>query len=345
MSNPKNKLKAVDFFCSIGNVSLGFKLAGIEVLGGIDINKSCKETYEKNIGAKFLPADVSNLNKKEVGKLFKIRRNQNNLIFAGCSPCQYYSNIKTDKTKSCSTRLLLADFHEFVDYYRPGYVFIENVPGLDTKPESPLGKFKAFLKENGYIFDDDLLNAKYFGVPQNRLRYVLIASRVKDKVKLPAGDKENVRTVKDAIGDPIKFPPIKHGCTDNSVFLHKSARLSPINLKRIKSTPHDGGSRLDWKDNRLQPACYKEHDGHTDVYGRMHWDKPSPAITTRFVSYSNGRYGHPEQDRAISLREGATLQSFPEDFVFYSNAQWTVAKMIGNAVPPLLAKSIAESLM
>ena len=149
MSNPKNKLKAVDFFCSIGGVSLGFKLAGIEVLGGIDIDKSCKETYEKNIGAKFLPADVSNLDKKEVGKFFKIRRNQNNLIFAGCSPCQYYSNIKTDKTKSGSTRLLLADFQEFVDYYRPGYVFIENVPGLDTKPESPLGKFKTFLKKSG----------------------------------------------------------------------------------------------------------------------------------------------------------------------------------------------------
>jgi DNA (cytosine-5)-methyltransferase 1 len=344
MPNPKNKLKAVDFFCSIGGVSLGFKMAGIEVLGGIDIDISCKETYEKNIRAKFLPADVSNLDKKEVGKFFKIRRNQNNLVFSGCSPCQYYSNIKTDKTKSCSTRLLLADFQEFVDYYRPGYVFIENVPGLDTKSESPLGRFKAFLKENGYIFDDDLLNAKYFGVPQNRLRYVLIASRVKDKVKLPAGDKENVRTVKDAIGDPVKFPLIEHGNIDESAFLHTSARLYPINLKRIKCTPHNGGSRLDWKDNSLQPACYRNHDGHTDVYGRMHWDKPAPTITTRFVSYSNGRYGHPEQDRAISLREGATLQSFPEDFIFYSNSQGTVAKMIGNAVPPKLAEAIGKSI-
>jgi len=319
MPKPKNKLKAVDFFCSIGGVSLGFKQAGIEVLGGIDIDKSCKETYEKNIRAKFLTADVSNLDKKEVGQFFKIERNQDNLVFVGCSPCQYYSNIKTDKTKSCNTRLLLADFQEFVDYYRPGYVFIENVPGLDYKPESPLGKFKFFLKENGYVFDDDVLNAKYFGVPQNRRRYVLIATRVKNKVKLPTGNKKNVKTVKDAIGDPIKFPPIQHGSTDNSGYLHNSARLSPVNLKRIKSTPRNGGSRLDWKDKSLQPACYKNHNGHTDVYGRMYWNKPAPAITTRFVSYSNGRYGHPEQDRAISLREGATLQSFPEDFIFYSN--------------------------
>ncbi|MFW5871796.1 MAG: DNA cytosine methyltransferase [bacterium] len=345
MVKSKNKLKAVDFFCSIGGVSLGFKQAGIEVLGGIDIDKTCKDTYEKNIEAKFLPADVSNLDKKEVGKFFRIRRNQKNLIFVGCSPCQYYSNIKTDKTKSCNTRLLLEDFQEFVDYYRPGYVFIENVPGLDKNPESPLGKFKTFLKENDYAFDDNVLNAKYFGVPQNRRRYVLVATRVKSEVKLPVGNKKNVKTVKDAIGDPIKFPPIKHGSTDNSGFLHSSARLSPANLKRIKSTPHNGGGRLDWKDKNLQPACYKNHDGHTDVYGRMYWDKPSPTITTRFVSYSNGRYGHPEQDRAISLREGATLQSFPEDFIFYSKSQGTVAKMIGNAVPPILAKKIVQSLI
>lgn len=344
MSKSEIKLKAVDFFCSIGGVSLGFKQAGIKVLGGIDIDSSCKETYEKNIGAKFLPADVSNLDKKEVGKTFKIRRNQNNLIFVGCSPCQYYSNIKTDKTKSCSTRLLLADFQEFVDYYRPGYVFIENVPGLDSKPESPLGQFKSFLKENGYVFNDDVLNAKYYGVPQNRRRYVLIASRVKQKLVLPEADKKNIKTVRQAIGDTNTFPEISHGTNDISHFNHSAAKLSPINLKRIKKTSHNGGGRMDWKGTPIDVPCYKDHDGHTDVYGRMYWDKPSPTITTRFVSYSNGRYGHPEQDRAISLREGATLQSFPEDFVFYSDSQGTVAKMIGNAVPPQLAKKIAESL-
>jgi DNA (cytosine-5)-methyltransferase 1 len=342
MAKPVKKLKAVDFFCSVGGVSLGFKQAGIEVLGGIDIDQSCQETYEKNIQAKFLPADVSNLDKKEVGKFFKIRRNQNNLVFVGCSPCQYYSNIKTDKTKSCKTRLLLADFQEFVDYYRPGYVFIENVPGLDRKPESPLGQFKSFLAENGYVFDDDVLNAKYYGVPQNRRRYVLIATRIKDDIKLPEANRKEIVTVKEAIGNPEKFPPIKHGSIDQSVFQHSSAKLSSINFKRINSTPHDGGGRLNWNDKNLQPACYDNHFGHTDVYGRMFWDKPSPAITTRFVSYSNGRYGHPEQNRALSLREGATLQSFPEDFIFYSNSQGTVAKMIGNAVPPKLAESIGK---
>jgi DNA (cytosine-5)-methyltransferase 1 len=345
MPNSKNKLKAVDFFCSIGGVSLGFQQAGIKVLGGIDIDESCKETYEKNIKAKFLPADVSNLKKEKVGSYFGIKKNQDDLIFVGCSPCQYYSNIKTHKEKSKNTRLLLADFQEFVDYYKPGYVFIENVPGLDKNPVSPLGKFKSFLAENGYIFDDDVLNAKYFGVPQNRRRYVLVASRIKKEIKLPEVDRENIKTVKQAIGDFRKFPPIKHGEKDCTAFVHSAARLSEINLKRIKATDHDGGGRLGWKDKILQPACYSNHKGHTDVYGRLFWDKPSPTITTRFVSYSNGRYGHPEQDRALSLREGATLQSFPEDYIFYSNSQGTIAKMIGNAVPPKLAESIGKALL
>ena len=340
------KLQVVDFFSSIGGVSLGFKQAGIEVLGGIDIDPSCKETYEKNIKAKFLTADVSNLDKKEVGKTFGIHRRQRNLVFVGCSPCQYYSNIKTDKTKSCSTRLLLEDFQEFVDYYRPGYVFIENVPGLDKNPNSPLGRFKLFLKNSGYIWDEGILNAKYYGVPQNRRRYILIATRIKKSIKLPMPDKKNIKTVRDAIGDTNIFKPIKAGYIDETPFRHSAAALKKINLKRIKSTPIDGGDRRSWKDNNeLQLNCYNNHNGHYDVYGRMFWDKPSPTITTRFVSLSNGRYGHPEQDRAISLREGATLQSFPLYFVFHSKNQGEIAKMIGNAVPPKLAKAIAKAFI
>lgn len=336
------QLKVVDFFCSIGGVSLGFKQAGIEVLGGVDIDPSCKETYEKNIDAKFLTEDVSQLNFKKVRKYFGIRRNQSNLIFVGCSPCQYYSNIKTDKKKSEKTRLLLADFQEFVAYFKPGYIFIENVPGLDHKEGSPLGQFKSFLKESGYIYDDDVLNAKYFGVPQNRRRYVLVATRIKKEIKLPKEDRKNIKTVKQAIGDYTKYPPISHGIKDNSPLVHSAAKLSPLNMKRIRKTPHNGGSRLDWNDPSLQPRCYDNHNGHTDVYGRMSWSNPSPTITTRFISYSNGRYGHPEQDRAISLREGATLQSFPEDFVFYTENQGAIARMIGNAVPPKLAEAIGN---
>lgn len=340
----KMGLKAVDFFCSAGGVTCGFKQAGIDVLGGIDIDPACKVTYEKNNNAKYLCADVSNLEKEKVAGTFRIKQNQDDLIFVGCSPCQYYSSIKTDKSKSRKTRLLLVDFQEFVDYYRPGYVFIENVPGLDHNPESPLGQFKLFLKREGYVFDDGVINAKYFRVPQNRRRYILLATRLKKEIKLPIENKNIIRTVKDAIGDYNLFAPVPAGNKDETPFAHTTASLTDINLRRIMSTPLSGGSRADWNDFSLQLECYKKHYGHSDVYGRMNWNKPSPTITTKFHSLSNGRYGHPEQNRAISLREGATLQSFPEDYIFYSESKGTIAKMIGNAVPPLLAKVIAETI-
>lgn len=339
-------LKAVDFFCSAGGVSCGFKQAGIEVLGGIDIDEKCKETYEKNIKAKFLCADIASLKKGILTSYFGIERNQDDLIFVGCSPCQYYSNIKTDKTKSKQTRLLLSDFQEFVEYYMPGYIFIENVPGLGRKKGSPLRKFKDYLTENGYWFKEDVLNAKYYRVPQNRKRYILIASRVTDNITLPKPDKKNIVSVKDAIGNTELFVPIKAGNRDSTAFLHTTSDLTEINLKRIRKTKKDGGGRKSWeKNSELQLKCYIGHKGHDDVYGRMYWNKPSPTITTKFNSYSNGRYGHPEQNRAISLREGATLQSFPLKYKFYSNNIGTIAKMIGNAVPPQLAKSIAFSIL
>jgi len=344
MNKDANQYYAIDFFCSAGGVTCGFKQAGINVLGGIDIDNNCKLTYEKNNNSKFLCANISTLNKKELSTFFKIKRKQNNLIFIGCSPCQYYSNIKTNKTKSSQSRLLLADFQEYVDYYRPGYIFIENVPGLDNRTDSPLSRFKNFLSNNNYYFEDGIINAKYFGVPQNRRRYVLIASRVNKNIKLPVCDKNRIITVRDSIGNFEIFKPIKAGTRDRTDFQHSSANLSYINLERIKRTKKNGGDRRDWEsDPNLKSKSF--NGSHYDVYGRMYWDKPAPTITTRFISYSNGRYGHPDQDRAISLKEGAILQSFPRDYKFYSDSLVAISKMIGNAVPPELAKRIAESLI
>lgn len=343
----KPVLKAVDFFCGAGGVSCGFRVAGIEVLGGIDIDAKFAKTFEGNNGAKFINKDVSNLAYDELSKLLPIETNDDNMIFVGCSPCQYYSNLKSDKTKSKGDRLLLDDFKEFVLYYLPGFVFIENVPGLETKSGSPLYKFKKALRKEGYVFDQNILNAKYFGVPQNRRRFVLIASRVTESVSLPKQirKKENLITVKRAIGNYKVFPKISAGTEDKSSFLHSSSRLSELNLERVKNTPKNGGSRKAWANNeRLQLECYKNHDGHHDVYGRLSWNKPAPTITTRFIYTSTGRYSHPEQNRAISLREGATLQSFPLDYCFYSTNKGAIATMIGNAVPPKLAEAIGQSL-
>lgn len=342
-----NQLKAVDFFCGAGGVTCGFSQIGIKVLGGIDIDPKFKKTYEANNRTTFINEDVSNLDPAKLKELLSIEKYDDNLIFVGCSPCQYYSNIKSDKKKSESGRLLLDDFKDFILYYKPGLVFIENVPGLETKAGSPLDRFKKALRKQGYCFDQNILNAKYFGVPQNRRRFVLIASRLMNGIELPKEqrDKKHIVSVKDAIGDYDKFPPIADGYRDITEFQHSTAKLSHINLQRVQKTPKNGGSRKAWEDDQnLQLDCYKNHDGHYDVYGRLTWEKPSPTITTRFIYTSTGRYSHPEQDRGLSLREGATLQSFPNNYQFYSSNQGAIATMIGNAVPPKLAVAIGGAL-
>ncbi|HMR81641.1 MAG TPA: DNA cytosine methyltransferase [Niabella sp.] len=346
-SDGLQNLQAVDFFCGAGGVTCGFKKAGIDVLGGIDIVEAFRETYEKNNRSVFAAKDVSNMKVKELQQIFPIRKNQDNLIFVGCSPCQYYSNLKSDKTKSRAGRLLLDDFKEFVLYYKPGFLFIENVPGLETKEGSPLSEFKSDLQKIGYVFDQMVLNAKYFGVPQKRSRFVLIGTRLMKTISLPKQnkDKSNIINVKKAIGDYSVFENVQAGYKDLTDFQHTVANLSEINLKRVKATPKNGGSRLSWSKNKnLQLNCYKKHDGHYDVYGRLCWEEPSPTITTRFIYTSTGRYTHPEQDRALSLREGATLQSFPLNYKFYSQSLGEIATMIGNAVPPKLAEAIGKSL-
>jgi DNA (cytosine-5)-methyltransferase 1 len=209
-----------------------------------------------------------------------------------------------------------------------------------------LGRFKQFLDRNGYNYSDNVLNAKFLGVPQNRRRYVLLATRVAGSISLPVEDRKSVQTVREAIGDSQTFPPIEAGHKDNSGFLHSTAKLTQINLQRIKKTPTDGGSRKAWADNpELQLKCYENYDGHTDIYGRLYWDRPAPTITTKFPSISNGRYGHPEQNRGLSLREGAILQSFSLTYKFYASSQGKISRLIGNAVPPRMAERIGTTFL
>lgn len=343
-----SSLRAIDFFCGAGGVTCGFNKSGIEVLAGIDIDSECKNTYEKNNkGAKFIQADISAYSPEQLIADTGITREDDNLIFIGCSPCQYYTIIQTSKEKSAKSKLLLEDFRDFVAYFRPGYVFIENVPGIETNTDSPLQSFKKFLKKEGYVFADKVVNAKYYNVPQNRRRYVLIATRVHPSISVPK-DRKNARmTVKHFIGKGTGFERISAGKTDKSRLQHSTAKLTDINIKRLKKTPKNGGTRLSWKNHRsLQLKCYKDKDDmFIDVYGRMYWDRPAPTITTKFLSITNGRFGHPSQTRGISLREGATLQSFPRSYRFYADKNETIARMIGNAVPPNMAKKVGDALV
>ncbi len=348
MRKKQAKLKAVDFFCGAGGMTNGFSKAGIKVLAGVDIDKDCKDTYEKNnIGSKFIEADIKKMQVEGLAELAGIKRNDDALVFIGCSPCQYWSIINTDKTKSKKSRNLLKDFQKFVEYYNPGFIVIENVPGLySKKKETPLTHFLRFLEEKKYVTDKGVLNASKHGVPQSRKRFLLVASRVSPKISLPQPTKK-VAIVKDFIFNEKKFYPIGAGHKDGTDFIHTTAGLSATNLKRLRITPKNGGTRMAWKDNpELQIKAYANKDDiFRDVYGRMRWGTPGPTITTKFFSISNGRFAHPEQDRPISLREGATLQTFDTKYKFFGNSMASIARQIGNAVPPELSKRIAKAII
>lgn len=342
-------LKAIDFFCGSGGMTYGLSKAGIKVLAGIDIAPDCRETYElNNPGSMFIQADIKRLPVKKLADLTWIKKDDDNLIFIGCSPCQYWSKINTDRSKSSATKNLLNDFKKFIDYYNPGYIIVENVPGiLQESKGSILPDFITFLHEKSYRTDYDVVNASYYGVPQLRKRFLLVASRVNKYIKLPPKIIADPPKVKDFIGSDKGFAPINAGVEDHSDFMHTTSKLSKKNLIRIKVTPHNGGTRHAWKDDpELQIEAYKDKDHiFRDVYGRMYWHRPAPTLTTRFLSISNGRFGHPDEDRGISLREGATLQTFPKSYIFRGPNQASIARQIGNAVPPELAKQIGKSII
>lgn len=342
------KLQAVDFFCGAGGMSLGLSKAGITILGGIDNDSDCGATYEKNIpGVQFIQHDISTLSAAELARRLKVKRNDPSLIFAGCSPCQFWSKIRTDKTKSKRTAFLLKQFEKFISYFRPGFIIVENVPGLiQRKKQSVLPGFIEFLDALGYAWSDGIINAHHYGVPQHRVRYLLIATRLTPTISLPAPEPNPLLTVSAFIGITNGFKNIAAGHRDLTNFQHTSSALSPRNLLRIQLTKKSGGDRTAWKDDEsLQISAYNGRDNiFRDVYGRMYWDRSAPTITTRFNSFSNGRFGHPDEDRAISIREGATLQTFPKDFVFQGTNLNSLARQIGNAVPPALAERIGRHL-
>ncbi len=347
-TNSIKRIKAVDFFCGGGGMSYGMKKAGIDVLAGIDYEKECKKTYEANIiGAKFIQVNVFDLKEQHLEKELNLKKNDDELLLIGCSPCQFWSIINTDRKKSEKSKNLLVEFERFVKYFNPGYVVVENVPGvLRKKKESGLEDFIIWLEENCYKVHFKVHNTNDFNVPQNRMRFTLIANRVSNtELKpLPAGGKKP--TVGDTIGIKNGFPKLNPGNKDpenkNTV-----AGLQPICVERMRYIKKDGGTRFDFAHiEHLQLKCFKKREkSFRDTFGRLWWDRPSSTITTKFYAVSSGRFTHPEEDRAISLGEGAALQSFPKDYKFHGTSIGSIARLIGNAVPPEYAKRIGLAII
>lgn len=344
---PAGDFKAIDFFCGGGGMTCGLSQAGIHVIAGVDFDKNAQATYEyNNPDSTFIHKDIRRLHSDYFERNFGIQRNDDHLILVGCSPCQYYSIINTDRTKSELSKMLLLNFARFVEYYKPGYVLVENVPGIVTNKESVLPQFLKKLAKMDYKVATDIVDMSHYGVPQSRRRFSLIATRLNHDISLPAKDNQ-VHTVADVLGERNGFPKITAGHRDSTPFAHTTAGLSDICLHRLAATPHNGGDRMSWKDDpNLQLPCYIGKDENfRDTYGRIWWDRPSPTITTKFFSISNGRFAHPDEDRALSIREGATLQTFPKDYEFKTNSIAAAARIIGNAVPCEYARRLGKTII
>ena len=333
--------EVVDLFCGVGALSHGLKLAGLDIKAGYDTDRNCRFAFEKNNSAKFYTRDVSKLTVSEISSHFSRKVPS---ILAGCAPCQPFSTYKQRYDEDPQWNLV-GHFARLAVAVMPDYVTMENVPTLlKYKNRKVFGDFVDILENAGYFVTWSIAKCEEYGIPQRRRRLVVLASK-SSKIVFNTGTSAAI-SVKDAIGN---LPPLTAGETDPTDNLHSASSLSGINLKRIRASK-PGGTWRDWP-FELRAECHKRPSGKTysGVYARMKWDEPSPTMTTQCYGYGNGRFGHPEQDRAISLREAAILQSFPRNYQFLPKQQKPslkeIGRWIGNAVPVKLAKAIGTQII
>ena len=337
------KISCVDLFCGAGGLTHGFKLEGLSVAAGVDIDPACKYPYEINNSARFIEKDVTALTPEEVGGWYG---SSNWRILAGCAPCQPFSTYsqRYDNMRDGKWSLLY-EFSRLAEELRPDVLTMENVAALER--HQVFKDFKSILSDIGYSVWHKVVDCANYGVPQNRKRLVLLASRHGAIELIPETHAPHQwRTVRELIDG---LPEIMAGDRCSLDSLHTASRLSPLNLKRIQASK-PGGSWSDWPEN-LVASCHRSSTGRTypSVYGRMEWDKPAPTMTTQCHGYGNGRFGHPKQNRAISLREAAILQGFPRSYRFVKPGDpiqfSVVGRLIGNAVPVDLGRAIARSIL
>ncbi len=332
----------VDIFCGVGGLSHGFVLEGFDVRAGVDVDPSCRYAYERNNHARFIAKSVKDIDAEIISALYAPGEPT---ILVGCAPCQPFSTYS--RKRSDEKWRLLAEFGRLAHEVQPDIVSMENVPRLRTFQRGKVyNEFLDTLTSSGYAVWEDVVDCAAYGVPQTRKRLVVLASRLGPiKLVQPTHGSLDQVTVRDTIA---QLPPIPAGGRDSEDPLHCASGLSSLNLKRIRAAL-EGGSWRDW-DDELVADCHKEATGrwYGSVYGRMSWDAPAPTITTQCNGFGNGRFGHPEQDRAISLREAALLQTFPMSYEFLPPDQHCAiaptARWIGNAVPVSLGRAIARSV-
>jgi DNA (cytosine-5)-methyltransferase 1 len=335
---------AVDMFCGIGGLTHGLVKENISVIAGYDIDKSCKYAFERNNNSIFIAKDIRQVTALELTSFYGSKRK----ILVGCAPCQPFSLYTNKKKENQDDKwALLYSFSRLISEIQPEIISMENVPQLaQFEKGKVLQDFINTLEKDSYFVTYKIVNAQDYGVPQRRKRLILFGSKHgKVDILPPTHPKSNYKTVKDAIGH---LSPIEDGIPDMQDPLHRARKLNDLNKKRILAT-REGGFWREW-DKSLWLECHKKESGKTfrSVYGRMVWNEVAPTMTTYCVGLGNGRFGHPEQNRAISLREAAIFQSFPERYDFIDpNVQFSsanIARQIGNAVPVQLGEVIGKTI-
>lgn len=338
---------AVDIFCGAGGLTRGLLDAGISVAAGYDVDEDCQFPYEhNNPGTEFKKISVADLKTETLAAHYPVGHVR---ILVGCAPCQTFSKYTQGLDNDDDPKWkLLDEFARLVCELKPDIVSMENVPELQR--HAIFDRFLDTLTAEGFHFTQErekqIVYCPDYGIPQHRRRLVIIASKLGpiEVIRATHSPKKR-RKVRDALGG---LPSLVAGEIDRDDPLHRACRLSPLNLRRIQHSK-PGGTWRDWP-RRLIATCHKDETGksYPSVYGRMEWDKPSPTVTTEFFGFGNGRFGHPEQDRAISLREGAILQSFPKTYQFVKPGSKycfkTIGRLIGNAVPVRLGKVVGMTI-
>ena len=337
-------IQVVDLFCGVGGLTRGLLDSGLNVVGGFDLDQTCQYTYEKNNEVKFYNKNIRDMSGDEITECYDSDAVK---ILVGCAPCQPFSQMRfkmgTANTEDDKYNLL-AEFGRMIEKVQPVVVSMENVPNI--RGTEVFKSFLELLKRNGYYTDGgQVVYCPDYGIPQNRRRFVLLASKLGEiKLIKPTHQRKDV-TVRAHIEGLPKVDSGEECPTDK---MHRTAKLADINLKRIRASK-PGGTWKDWPEE-LRCECHKKESGqtYTSVYGRMKWDAIGPTMTTQFYCYGTGRYGHPEQDRALTLREGALLQTFPKDYDFINPEvpfrMRDIARHIGNAVPVRLGEVIGLSI-
>ncbi len=332
----------VDFFCGCGGTSAGLRAAGMRIAAGIDCDSDAANTFRHNFPeAAFFESDVRELVIDALDD--EIPSDRGALVLGACAPCQPYSSLRRGSRSATADRTLLLRLLPFVDHLRPDVVLVENVPGMQAVPgRSTWRRFVARLHDFGYRVNWEVVDCRFYGVPQRRRRLVLLAS-LRGPLTMPppthGPGRRPFTTVRDWISD---LPVLRAGDCDSGDPNHRAGALGELNLTRIRVLS-EGGSRREWPDH-LWLDCHRDRKGHEDSYGRLHRDRCAPVLTTKCTDITNGRFGHPVQDRAISVREAACLQTFDRTFEFKGTFKATT-RQVGNAVPVLLAQRLGEAIV